>query len=378
MDPNTKEQPLATSHVIIPAPSEPPVNSSDPQQEINTVLAESIPKGPPIHQPPEGQSLFAQMNSPQPGALPHQVPPDEKPGRKVSKKLALGILIVLVLVALPVTVFLTQQQQNIKQEAVVPISDETIIGIFNGTPILKKDLQNVAKEQYAPSAVDNDALKVALDTLIERKILDKEKQDKNIIISQSEIDEKIAQEDLSSVEANYAVLRERVAELNTKYWKAYTIGFWVPPANDLTQLTEQEKTERQQILTQGLNLINQAEQRMKGNDSVLSIAQALLTENPNFGGILAVNGVQVNSDIDEYVFNNPKTFDYQSVNTGQAFFDTLYAMKTSGEVKKAVAVDGTGASAIKLIEANPDAAFNTYNNWLSDRKNSLYAPKTIL
>lgn len=379
MDQNIKKDGnMPTSHVVVPPPVETTVNSSDPQQEIDTALAENSPisNTPPIQQPPEGQSLFSQINPPQSepqsafqemnSPLPHQVPPEQKPGRRIDKRLAIGALIVLAIVALPTTVYLTQQRQTVQQQA-APTGD-TVVAVYNGENIYKKDVQALAEEWYPTNEIDRQALQDALDVLLERKILDKAKADKNINFSQEEVQAKIDSDSLSSKEAEYAVLRDLVTQQEVKNWRVYTIGFWQPSTADLAELTEEEKAERTQILSTGKSMINEAKTRLENDESAFSIAKSLLSKNPNFQGVLAVNGYQINPESETSPqLENPKTYTYQVKGIGQPFYDTIYSLKQAGEVKLNSPSDGSGADAIRLVSTN-NSAFNTYADWLNDRK----------
>lgn len=395
MDPNKNQKPEATSHVVVPPPavsqpepeSLPPTQSPvadqqnqipdtplpDPQQSINEALKEQAPNKYADWKPPQQEpSLFAQMNSPQPqhqtGELPHQVPPDEKPGPKVNKKLAFGALVVLTLVALPATIYLSQQQQTVQQQA-APQSEDKVVAIYNGDITLSQ-VRAVAEESYAPTAVDKQALTDALDILIERKILDREKVQKRIVISDSEIQAKMDEEGLSRREAEYAVLKDKVTLLNTRNWQVYTVGFWIPESTN-SELSEEEKTQRQQILSTGRTMINQAQTRLNNGETAFSIAKSLLSEYPSFEGVLAVNGFQVSTNSTLTTdFENPKTYNYETAAVGQPFYDTVYSLSQEGEVKQNFPADGSGGDVIQLVSTN-NSAFNTYDDWLRDKKSSV-------
>ncbi|OGH11285.1 MAG: hypothetical protein A3B38_00470 [Candidatus Levybacteria bacterium RIFCSPLOWO2_01_FULL_36_13] len=380
MDPNlSKKTDNATSHVIVPSPLEPTASSSDststssldPQREINAALAENTPNPntPPIQQPQEGQSLFSQMNSPQTGTLPHQMPPEEPSGRKINKKLALGILIVLAIVALPTTVYLTQQQQTVQQQAAPTATGDKIVAVYNGENITRAQVQALAEERYPTNEIDNQALRDAMDTLLERKILDKEASIKNINLSEEEIQAKVENDGFSETEARYSVLREKVTELNTKNWQVYTIGFWTPTATN-SELTAEEKTQRTAILSMGKTMINEAKTRLENDESAFSIAKSLLSKYSNFQGTLAVNGFQLapNSEATPEM-ENPKTYVYELKAVGQPLYDTIYSLQNEGEVKLNNPLDGSGADAVKLVGKN-NSNFNTYEDWLKDKKST--------
>jgi len=366
VDPNKNDQTSTTSHVVVPSLPDNQDSSATQAPVVQTPpVSPFVAQESPIssaQQQAVHQSAFAEMNSP----LPHQLPPNEKPGRKINTKLAIGALIVLALVALPTTIYLTQQQQTVQQQAAP--TDDKIVAVYNGENITRADVQALAEEWYPTNEIDSQALQDALDVLLERKILDKEKTDKNINISQEEIQAKIDSDSLSFKEAEYAVLKDLVTQQEVKNWQVYTIGFWQPSTSDLAELTEEEKAERIQILSTGKSMINEAKTRLENDESAFSIAKSLLSKNPNFRGVLAVNGYQIQLDSEgSPEFEDPKTYTHQTKGIGQPFYDTIYSLKQAGEVKLNNPPDGSGADAIKLVSTN-DSAFNTYENWLADKK----------
>jgi hypothetical protein len=395
VDPNKNQEPEATSHVVVPSPTldqpepQPPATTNvspeqpnpaldvsipDPQQSINEALREQAPNKFADWKPPQQEpSLFAQMNSPQTsdhhtGDLPHQVPPEEKPGPKVNKKLAFGALVVLTLVALPATIYLSQQQQTVQQQA-APQSEDKVVAVYNGQNITLSQVRAVAEESYAPTAVDNQALTDALDVLLERKILDREKTEKRIVLSDSEIQAKIDEEGLSRREAEYAVLRDKVTLSSTKNWQVYTIGFWLPDQNH-PDLTAEEKTLRAQILSTGRTMLNEAQTRLNNGEAAFSIAKSLLSKYQNFEGVLAVNGFQVSADSALTAdFENPKTYNYETAAVGQPFYDTIYSLSREGEVKQNLSDSESGLDVIQLVSTN-NSSFNTYDDWLRDKKSA--------
>lgn len=286
------------------------------------------------------------------------------------KKVAFFILFLIALIAIPLTVYVAQRQQETRTRAAV-VPEDAVVAVIDGQQITKAQVREVAEEQYAPSAVDTQALNDALDTILERIILDKEKTDKNINISDEEIQAKVENDGLSDKEAYYAVLRQKVTELNTKNWQVYTIGFWTPPASDLSQLTAEEKTQREQILSVGKTIISEAKTRLESGEAASDIAKSLLSKYPNFQGVLAVNGFQLAPDSEPTEeMRNPKIYTYETSAVGQPFYDTIYSMSNDGEIKLNLPADGSGGDVIQLVSSNK-ASFNTYEDWLADKKSSV-------
>lgn len=420
MDPNQKNQTeQATSHVVIPAPtntqSEPqsattvsspepiqptqnpfqnpqpgpvqnPIQESaspipnqdtpqpDPQALVNEALRDQAPNMYANWTPPQHQSAFQEMNSPQihhpqnqDPSFPHQVPPKREPGR-YSKRIAIGMLAILAIVGLPATIYLTQQQQNTKQEATTGFTDDTVVAIYDGQ-IKIKDLRAVAEEQYAPTAVNNTVLKIALNILLERKILDKEKINQKISISQQEVDDLVLSTGLPEKEAYYKILRTKVGLTNARNWQVYTIGFWAAPSSDLANLTDEEKASRSAILAQGLPALKEAEQRLRNGETASIIAENLLAKYPALNGVLAVNGTIITRDIESPPeLDEAEIFYYEPSGEGQPFYDTLYSMSNDGSVKSIVFSDNSGGSVIKLVKYHPETTFNSYKDWLDNKK----------
>lgn len=426
MDPNSSSnqnnnQPVATSHVVIPAPNPNPVVSdplpqpiapiieTQPQVPINPLpvvespviesvnpFSSQVPHvvplsnqppvepvsnvGPPLIQPTT--EPVSAVVSPMPDPLLSQKPLIDNTVREINdvpkkgksnKKIAAVILIILFIVALPITIFVSQQQQNTQSGAAVSLTPETVIAVFNGQNITEKDVETVAKEQYDANAIDTQALKDATDILIERKVLDYEKAQKSINVSQDEIAKKEA-DGFDLVQAPYEVLKDKVTIANTKNWQAFSIGFWLPPKNELSDLSQEEKTTRTKQLEDGLKAMDDAKDQLQTKKDPLDIARDLARKYPSLAPILGVNGYLLkelggNANLSDVT--SPKIYTFESSNSGQSFFDTLYSMKNAGQIKKAISSNESGGSTIKLIKANIEAQYNTYEAWLAARKTTL-------
>lgn len=423
MDPNSSNnqnndsQSLPTSHIVIPAPESssipvlppiPPVDPvvsalpQDPISPLSTVVpivesvnpfSSQIPSVAPVSPlPPVEQALPVVSPLIQPTNEPILPPlPDplltqtplvdntvkeinEEPKKgKVNKKIAALALIILFIVALPITIFVSQQQQNTQSGAAVSLTPETVIAVLNGQNILEKDVENVALEQYDTNSIDTQALQDALDILIERKILDYEKNQKSITVTQDEINKKQA-DGVNEKQASYEVLKDKVTIANTKNWQAFSIGFWLPPNDELSDLTGDEKTTRKKQLEEGLKSLDDAKDQLQAKKYPLDIARNLVNKYPPLEAIMGVNGwliKDLNSSANFSDFTSPRIYTYEKSNSGQPFFDTLYSMKNAGQIKKAISDKESGGSIIKLIKANPGAKYDTYEDWLSARKTTL-------
>jgi hypothetical protein len=135
-----------------------------------------------------------------------------------------------------------------------------------------------------------------------------------------------------------------------------------------------EKKELQTRLADGLKAVDSARNQLSGNKTPLEIAKALVVKYPSLAPVMGVNSYllkDLTKDANLLDVTNPKVYTYEASNVGQPLFDTLYSMKTAGQIKKSVSENQSGANVIKLIKANTNSKYNTYEAWLSAKKSSL-------
>jgi hypothetical protein len=288
------------------------------------------------------------------------------------KKVVVFLLLGVALLAIPITVYVAQRQQNTQSNASV-VSDTTVIAMVNGQQITKFNVKKVAQEQYEKGAVDSQALNDSLKAIIERRLLDSESTSRGITINPSDIQVRMDDEGLTNTQAKYDLLREKVAQVVAKNWQVYVIGFWVPPSDQQANMTADEKTTAAKQLTDGLKALDEAETLMSGDKSALEIAQSLIKKYPSLEPVLGVNGyfvAQAEKANELSQLENPRTYYYQSASVGQPLFDAIYSLNTAGEVKKALSDKDSGGNVVKLINSNTNASFNTYEEWLANKKQS--------
>lgn len=288
------------------------------------------------------------------------------------KKVGVLILVIVALIAIPLTVYLAQRQQESRSKAVV-VSEDAVVAVINGQQITKADVRKVAEEQYAPSAVDAQALKDALSVLSERKILDAASKNQQISSDPRQIQERMEREGLTEIQAYYEVLKEKVTLIEVKNWQVFVIGFWVPPNDQRTDLTPEETTSIQKELSDGLLALVEAQNLLSSNQEAVDIARSLISKYPSLKKVLGVNGyllAQAEEGGDLVNLTNPKIYTFQSSSTGQPLFDAIYSMKTPGEVKKVLSENDSGGNVIKLIGRN-SAPFNTYEDWLINKRETI-------
>lgn len=386
MDPNLSDQnfplkPTSSVGNVVPStnPSQDPA-SSQPEPSVSPPsIPPQTPALPPSPSIPVSEPLVSTPTPVQP--IPSEGGGDKSSndseqfypkGPRVNRKVALGVFVLIMIITIPATVFVARQPQSTQSTAANELTPETVIAVINGQNVLEKDLEQVAAEQYEVEAIDREALKDALDTVIERKILEIEKEKQGLEVLDSEIVAK-TQEGFEPTQAFYEVLKDKVTVSQTKNWEVYTIGFWLPMADERGNLTAQEKKDVQKQHDDGLKAVSQAQDQMQADKSVLDIAKELSNQYPSLKDILGVNGYLL-KDLGEGAnlsdVENPRNYTFESANKGQAFFDTLYSLKTAGQVKKYASDKNSGGGVIKLVSAKPNAAFDNYEAFLKSKKTS--------
>lgn len=296
------------------------------------------------------------------------------------RKLFVLLSILVVLIAIPLTVYLSQRQQESQSHA-SQASDSEVIATINGENITRGQIRNVAREQYDDSAINQQALSEALSTLEERKILDIEATNKSITADSARIQSLVDSEGLTRDQAKYEVLKEKVTLQDVKNWQVYVIGFWVPPSDQRAALTKEEASSVAAQLSQGVSALSEAEKDFSTQDDAVSIARNLISKYPALRLTLGVNGyilAQAGQASDLSDLTRPRVYTHDLSGVGQPFYDTLYSMSQPGGVKKVLSDKDSGGNVIKLIQANTDASFNTYEDWLASKEKSLVTSVTAL
>lgn len=219
--------------------------------------------------------------------------------------------------------------------------------------LYKSDVEKIAKEQYLPSAIDDDVVKLFLDIAVEREILDLEAKRLGIEIPPTE-----------SKQQYYDMLKKKIIAANVESVDAYVISFWVPPPADYPQ-----KPEYDELRQAGKTALDEAEEKLRNKENPLLVAQILYSKYPVLQPILALNGYLLKSQISEPVFTTPRTYIYDKRNAGQEFYDTLFSLK-SGELKKSIWSDGSGGVVIQVINVNSKNGLD-YEQWLVGKKKEL-------
>jgi len=206
----------------------------------------------------------------------------------LSKALFLGAVF-LVAIAVPVTVYLVQQQQDTRTRASVDPEFQVIVNI-NDEDITKADIRKVAEENYDPTLVDNTALSDALEIIKERKILDGFADENNVVVKTFEIENKTINDDLSEINAYYDVLKDKIIESKVKSRKYNSLGCWSATDKCRQSLTDEEVATADKELAVGIPALSEIETRLKNGDAPLVIGLSVIDQNPDLIPVLAVNG----------------------------------------------------------------------------------------
>lgn len=293
------------------------------------------------------------------------------------KKVMVFVIFIVALVAIPLTVYLAQRQQESRSRASV-VGEDAVVAVIDGVQITKAQVRKVAEENYAPGAVDAQALKDALDILSERRILDKAAKELGIKVDQDKANNLLDQE-FSTTDAHYEALRDQVRSKVVKGREAVSIAFWNPPTKGSDSLTAEEKTAAAKQLTEGTAALAEAETRMKAGEDVFDIADSLLAKYPSLAPVLAVNGyvLDILDDSERELASHPRMYEFGDSGLDPETLESLFALELDEITRITDTSTNRGGVVFKLISAN-DAGAVTYGQWLEGQKTSLVQNLSVL
>ncbi len=265
----------------------------------------------------------------------------KKSGIRASFVILIPVLLVLIIVAVAAWYFTFRSSEN------------PLLATVAGEKLYKGTVEEIAKEQYLPSAIDSTVTKLFLDIAVEREILDSEAKRLGIVIPPAE-----------SKQQYYDTLKKKITAVSIESVSAYEISFWVPPPADYPQTPEYEE-----IRQTGKIALDEAEEKLKNKEDPLLVTQILYSRYPILQPILALNGYLIKSKVDDSVFGEPRTYVYDKRNEGQEFYDTLFSLQ-KGELKKSIWTDGSGGAVIQVISVNSGSGLD-YEQWLAGKKKEL-------
>jgi hypothetical protein len=300
-----------------------------------------------------------------------------------SKKFwGLIILLVLLFILVPlVLVFVAHPVKqnptgnvNGKAQTLTPTAN-TELATFNGAPIKVNDLNSLAKEQYGTSEAKNltpNNLNILLNIYVERKILDSQ--------NLGDVSTQIAQVEkttgLTGNLAKYEAIREKFTATGIKSWIIYSIDFWLPPVEDLSQASP----ERQQQSTDVNNALDFAKTALQQGIPVFNIATQIVKKYPSIAQILAVNSLTFNNPTNNKAnWNNPVAYYYNKNNLDNPFYKTLYTITATSPVTKVLNDGNMGGHVIKIVKINnPNGILDNYQNWLKNQESSFVITNNAL
>lgn len=276
-----------------------------------------------------------------------------------------GFLLIILFI---VSYFMLQKPQQ-KQQPVAMIGDH---------PVYLEDLQKVAAEQYLPTAIDEEALNIALETLSERYILDQEAKKLNITVSDAEVREKLSQgyaqgetiPEAVKISMRYELLKDKITRQAVASRQAYTIDFYIASYAEEQEgdFSEEEKILFAKQREEGAQALPEIEGRLKVGESPVTIAKSIYNKYPSLQPILSVNGYILRSTPDETILTEPKIYEEEPENESLPLFRDISLMQQD-EIKRVIANDGSGGYVIQVKGVTQGAA-KTYEEWLNEKKNS--------
>ena len=276
------------------------------------------------------------------------------------RKLFVLLSIVIVLIAVPLTLYLTQQKQETRSNA---SQTDPVIATVNGVQIHQSDLKKGDLEGY-----DTDTAK---NTAIERAILDFAVTELGLSVDESEIDQVASDGGMSSEEAKYEIIRNKVIAAKVRYVKAISLGFWVPVSSDQSNYTTQEWETVQKQIVDGRKAMESAASSLSTSDDAVTIASDLIKTYTSLSDVLAMNGL-IFSQIDEgdkADSATPALYEYGFSNFDPETRDKVFA--STNKVGDIISVSNTsasgGGSVFKITEIGTGTE-DSYDSWLAREK----------
>lgn len=295
------------------------------------------------------------------------------------KKVFILVAIIVAIFAIPFTIYLSQQNQDTRSRASAT-PETTVVATVDGQDYTKADVREVAQEQFDPAAIDEQALKDALDVLIERKILDKVATQKGIVVEPSVVETVMRGQDISETQAYYEVLQQEVALSETKSIQVISEGFWSPNSEYLANLSQAEKDLAASQSRQTTAVLSAIQNGLSRGTDPVEVYDSALTSFPVIAPALALNGTIAQglpASTKDYLAL-PRVIEYGDSNLDPSVLTGLFAMNVD-EVKTFSKTEtNNGGAVFKVIKKGNDAGPTTYSAWYTQEKNNSYIPKGSL
>ncbi len=296
------------------------------------------------------------------------------------KKVAIVGLVFLAVIAVPISVYTVMQNQDTRTKAAVD-DENIVVAVINGKQITKAQVRLVAQEQNDPSAVDDQALKTALEVLAEREILDKTATSLGITPDQQRVNKYTLQE-FTDKDAKYEALREQIILKEVKSREAMSVGFWNPPpgGGSAAALSTEEQAVAASELTIGTAALCDIESGIKAGDTVLEVGESILTDNQALENVLAVNGFilsKLTPDQKE-IAKFPQIYEFGDSGLDNETRDALFATPINQSVITKDTEANRGGVVFKVTATGKDTGPVTYIEWLNQQKVSLFQDLNVL
>jgi len=244
--------------------------------------------------------------------------------------------------------------------------------------IYKSDVEKMALENYSKSAITEDVIKIYLDTLIERAVLDQEAVRLGISISKEEVESALASipsvnakisQKYKEDQAEYKVLKSKLIKTQTASVQAYVIGFWLPPKLADTTMTFEETPELSQSRSDGEIALIEISEALSANTPPIEIAQQISDVYPSLRESLTLNGYNFINTKDTLLFEQPRTYikndDRSARGVNDSFYKTLFSLKEN-EVETVIGINQTGGDVIQVVSVQLDG-FSSYQEYLQSK-----------
>jgi len=280
---------------------------------------------------------------------PVQQPPPPTPGAQGSKRkflLIAGVVATVLLVAGGVIYFFIANKgvEEARQK-------DTLIATVGEEEIYESDIVTAAQEQYDPSAIDISVMRLFLDVVIERKILELEAGRLGIEVPQN-----------LTGEEYYDHLRKSVVPRQVQSIEAHVIDWWIPPPEYYPQ---EPLFEQQRLL--GEQAANEIEQRLIANEPPIDIAKDIYSRYSILQTIIGLNGYLLDKEPTDEMISKPAVYEYEE--ESEDLQEVLFTL-SEGDVSKNIWEDESGVSVIKVISVS-EGERKSYDQWLEEKKDEL-------
>lgn len=285
------------------------------------------------------------------------------------------IFLLFLLAAIPLTIGLLKQRQNLTQHAAPVLAPDTVIVKVGNQSILKGDIDANAINVYGSAEVDKASQTDILNSLIESDILEQTAATENAAPFQEVVVQRAQEEGIDESEAREEMIKENIILKDVKSAQAISIGFWSP--TNTSALSADEKAKAEQQLSDGKLALPEIQSALEaGTENPLQIAESIIQKYPSLSPVLAVNGFIVSSltDQEKTTAGDPSIIEFGDANLDPSVLSGLFQMN-EGDIKTFLATEtNNGGFVFKLVSKNVNSSYETYDDWLSNAINTLVTP----